>query len=62
MKAIESPRWEDFDYETLDSVPGRNRFFWLGDGSTHNEKFMTGNRKYNVLAYEVTLLNEMLNC
>ena len=42
--AMEHPRWEDFKYETLDAM--KNRFFWLGDGSTHNEKYQTGDRAY----------------
>ncbi|KAF5392488.1 hypothetical protein D9757_002209 [Collybiopsis confluens] len=33
VRALEHPRWEDFDYEPLD--PGvNNRFFWFGDGNT----------------------------
>ncbi|KAF5374223.1 hypothetical protein D9758_004660 [Tetrapyrgos nigripes] len=31
--ALAHPRWEDYNYEPLD--PGvKNRFYWLGDGST----------------------------
>lgn len=41
-RAFEHPRWEDYNYEYLDGV--RNRFHWLGDGSTYNEKYMTGDR------------------
>lgn len=41
-RAFERPRWEDYNYEYLDGV--RNRFYWLGDGSTYNEKYMTGDR------------------
>ena len=32
IRAMENPRWEDYDYEPLDDV--RNRFHWLGDGNT----------------------------
>ncbi|KAF5345212.1 hypothetical protein D9758_009659 [Tetrapyrgos nigripes] len=33
VHALTHPRWEDYDYEPLD--PGvKNRFYWLGDGST----------------------------
>lgn len=42
MRAIERPRWEDYNYEYLDG--SKNRFHWLGDGFTHNEKHMKGNR------------------
>ena len=41
-RVFEHPRWEDYNYEYLDGV--RNRFHWLGDGSTYNEKYMTGDR------------------
>lgn len=44
VRALERPRWEDFNYEPSDA--SKNRFYWLGDGSTHNEKYMTGDRKY----------------
>jgi len=30
-KALEYPRWEDFNYEQLDKV--QSRFYWLGDGN-----------------------------
>lgn len=45
MKALAYPRWEDYNYEPLDSGV-TNRFYWLGDGSTYNEKHMTGDRKF----------------
>ncbi|ETW86437.1 hypothetical protein HETIRDRAFT_377052 [Heterobasidion irregulare TC 32-1] len=41
---LSHPRWEDFNYELFDKT--RNRFFWLGDGQTHNEKMMTGDRAW----------------
>ncbi len=54
MKAITYPRWEDFNYETLD--PTSNRFYWLGDGQTYNEKTMTGDSEHfegvNVMAID----------
>jgi len=43
-RALEHPRWEDYNYEYLDSV--RSRFYWLGDGSTYNEKYMMGDRAW----------------
>ena len=46
VRALEYPRWEDFKTEPLDSSKTQNRFFWLGDGSTRNEKDMTGNREW----------------
>jgi hypothetical protein len=42
-RALQHPRWEDYNYEYLDNT--RNRFYWLGDGSTYNEKYMTGDRR-----------------
>ena len=32
VKALEYPRWEDYNYEQLDDI--QNRLFWLGDGNT----------------------------
>ncbi|KAF8428410.1 hypothetical protein L210DRAFT_3564312 [Boletus edulis BED1] len=43
-RAFERPRWEDYNYEYLDGI--QNRFYWLGDGSTYNEKYMTGDRAW----------------
>jgi hypothetical protein len=43
LRALRYPRWEDYDYERLDSTS--NRLQWLGDGQTVNEKTMTGDRK-----------------
>ncbi|EPQ60007.1 flavin-binding monooxygenase [Gloeophyllum trabeum ATCC 11539] len=40
LRAITHPRWEDYEYQPLDPV--RNRFYWLGDGQTYNEKTLTG--------------------
>ncbi|KAI0091294.1 FAD/NAD-P-binding domain-containing protein [Irpex rosettiformis] len=40
MKALENPRWEDYEYERIDKT--KNRLYWLGDGQTVNEKNMTG--------------------
>ena len=53
VRAFESVRWEDFEYELLDSygsgggrVRTGNRFYWLGDGSTWNEMHEGQNRMY----------------
>lgn len=43
VRAIEYPRWEDFNYELPEGI--KNRMHWLGDGQTYNEKTMTGDRK-----------------
>ena len=32
VRALEYPRWEDYNYEQLDDI--QNRLFWLGDGNT----------------------------
>ena len=40
MRALQYPRWEDYDYESAD--PDENSMYWLGDGQTWNEKSLTG--------------------
>ena len=40
MRALQHPRWEDYDYESAD--PDENSMYWLGDGQTYNEKSLTG--------------------
>ncbi|EJD04697.1 flavin-binding monooxygenase [Fomitiporia mediterranea MF3/22] len=71
MKTFRYPRWEDYNYEILDSIPGSgkpNRLYWLGDGSTHNEKYMTGDRAWYLNPEEVDLpptsasLPDSINC
>ncbi|RPD59865.1 FAD/NAD(P)-binding domain-containing protein [Lentinus tigrinus ALCF2SS1-6] len=44
VRALQHPRWEDFEYSRLDHVP--NRLYWLGDGQTYNEKTLTGDRAW----------------
>ncbi|KZT66595.1 FAD/NAD(P)-binding domain-containing protein [Daedalea quercina L-15889] len=44
VRALEYPRWEDFQYELPDGI--KNRMHWLGDGQTYNEKTMTGDRAW----------------
>ena len=53
VRTFENPRWEDYDFKFLDppqSEKGEkgkpNRWYWLGDGSTYNEKTMTGDRAW----------------
>ncbi|THV06458.1 FAD/NAD-P-binding domain-containing protein [Dendrothele bispora CBS 962.96] len=41
VHALSNPRWEDYKYELLD--PGvKNRFYWLGDGSTMADNGVPG--------------------
>ena len=44
VTTLSHPRWEDYNYELLDESKTQNRFYWLGDGSTYNEKHMVGDR------------------
>jgi len=44
LVALRHPRWEDFNYEREKGT--RNRLHWLGDGSTWNEKHLTGDRAW----------------
>ncbi|KAH8108598.1 FAD/NAD-binding domain-containing protein [Phellopilus nigrolimitatus] len=53
IEALKRPRWEDYNYERLNGI--QNRFHWLGDGSTHNEKHMTGNRAWYLDPGEVDI-------
>ena len=43
IRALTHPRWEDYNYARVDKI--KNRMYWLGDGSTWNEKTMAGDRK-----------------
>jgi len=52
IRAMANPRWEDFKFEPLDEGI-KNRFFWLGDGSTYNEANMTGDRAWYLNEDEV---------
>ena len=45
MRALQHPRWEDYEYSRKDEVP--NRLYWLGDGQTYNEKTMTGDSEWS---------------
>ncbi|KAJ3535411.1 hypothetical protein NM688_g6982 [Phlebia brevispora] len=35
LRALQHPRWEDFNYELVDDA--ENRLYWLGNGMTSNE-------------------------
>ena len=43
MKALQSPRWEDYEYEQIDAED--NVLYWLGDGQTWAEKTQQGDSK-----------------
>ena len=45
MKALQHPRWEDYEYEYADSED--NSLYWLGDGQTWAEKTQQGDSKSN---------------
>lgn len=53
LRVLEHPRWEDFDYEQLHEI--KNRFHWLGEGQTYNEKTMTGDRAWYLRDSEVDI-------
>ncbi|KAF8183602.1 FAD/NAD-P-binding domain-containing protein [Mycena galopus ATCC 62051] len=43
IRTLANPRWEDYEYESIDKT--RNRLYWLGAGDTENERTQTGNRE-----------------
>ncbi|KAJ3871890.1 FAD/NAD-binding domain-containing protein [Lentinula edodes] len=53
IKALEHPRWEDYDYEPLD--PDNNRFFWLGNGNTLADKIPGSDRSWYLSPEEVDI-------
>ncbi|KIM76405.1 hypothetical protein PILCRDRAFT_648853 [Piloderma croceum F 1598] len=53
LRVLEHPRWEDFDYEPLNEI--KNRFHWLGDGQTYNDKTKTGDRAWYLRDSEVDI-------
>ena len=34
LRALEQPRFEDFDYTFVEENASRNKFYWLGNGMT----------------------------
>ncbi|EIN14235.1 FAD/NAD(P)-binding domain-containing protein [Punctularia strigosozonata HHB-11173 SS5] len=52
VRALAHPRWEDFNYQHLSGEP-QNRFYWLGDGQTYNEKTFTGDRAWYLNPEEI---------
>ncbi|KAI0342829.1 FAD/NAD-binding domain-containing protein [Trametopsis cervina] len=58
VKALEHPRWEDYDYELYDDTT--NDLYWLGNGQTVDEHNKTGDRSYaQVQSYEVACSTSM---
>ncbi|KAJ3815647.1 hypothetical protein F5876DRAFT_85648 [Lentinula aff. lateritia] len=53
IKALENPRWEDYDYEPLD--PDNNRFLWLGNGNTLADKMTGSDRSWYLSPEEVDI-------
>lgn len=51
VRALEHPRWEDFNYERVNNE--RNRFRWLGDGSTYVEKYFEGEGAFYLTRAEI---------
>jgi len=52
LQSMKDPRWEDFDYEQLDEDKKkgiRNRFYYLGNGWTENERLEQGDRAPYIL-------------
>ncbi|KAI0275483.1 hypothetical protein BC834DRAFT_52271 [Gloeopeniophorella convolvens] len=45
-RTLTYPRWEDFEYKSLDAT--NSRLHWLGDGRTLNEKTGSGNRAWHL--------------
>lgn len=43
MRAIQHPRWEDYEYEYEDDAKD-NFLYWMGSGMTVNEATKSGNR------------------
>ena len=40
VRALQHPRWEDYEYERVD--PEENSLYWLGDGQSWDEKNENG--------------------
>ncbi|KAJ7508494.1 FAD/NAD-P-binding domain-containing protein [Mycena galericulata] len=51
VRALEIPRWEDYEYERVDKT--QNRLGWLGSGQTENERTMTGDLAWYLEAPDV---------
>lgn len=44
VRALTYPRWEDYNFEPLDGI--KNRFYWLGDGSTVADQDENGDSEF----------------
>ena len=44
VRALTHPRWEDYNFEPLDKI--KNRFYWLGDGSTVADRDENGDSEF----------------
>ncbi|KAM5545289.1 hypothetical protein V8D89_001400 [Ganoderma adspersum] len=44
VRALQHPRWEDYEYERAD--PEENSLYWLGDGQSWDEKNENGDRAW----------------
>jgi hypothetical protein len=57
IRTLANPRWEDYEYESIDKT--RNRLHWLGAGHTENERTRTGDRKAG--SFDGQMLNLICN-
>ena len=49
IRVLEHPRFEDYDYIYSDDNVSRNRFYWLGNGSTvSQDEDKPGTRAWNI--------------
>ena len=51
VRALESPRWEDFNYEPIDAEAEGDGMFWLGNGMTLNEQNMSGDSTWPMVLH-----------
>ncbi|KAF8149231.1 FAD/NAD-P-binding domain-containing protein [Mycena galopus ATCC 62051] len=56
IRTLANPRWEDYEYESIDKT--RNRLYWLGAGDTENERTRTGNLAWYLDAPDVPPIPE----
>jgi len=56
IQTLAEPRWEDYEYESIDAT--RNRLRWLGAGHTENERTMTGDLAWYLNAPDVPAIPE----
>ncbi|KAJ7230154.1 hypothetical protein GGX14DRAFT_553640 [Mycena pura] len=56
IRTLANPRWEDYEYESIDKT--RNRLHWLGAGNTKNEQTTTGDLAWYLDAPDVPPIPE----